>query len=177
MAIRKVYNDVYTINEHSRMFNDPPAVVEFLSQSLKYCVGPISYVGTVDYPDDQELVDLSSRVHKRFGSSLDASKVKLLIDYVNRSSPEQSLKRAKESSANETDKCYFAAARFLRNDDRMRRLKEEHKANRINLLFEDTFENRVANDPIKNYSIEALFATFWYFKQKYLPNRSFYEKK
>lgn len=179
MTLRKVYNASYEVDGHFCIFLDPPDVLGFALRSLRYCIGPDAYCALVEYPNAQEIVKLSRRVQRVFRGDLDISRVHELIDIVNSSTPLSSLERAmaKSPKTTATDECYFAAARFLRNNDRMRRLKDEYKAHRINRLFKSILRNRVPDDPIKCYSIEALYAVCWHIKQQYLPNRRLYEKK
>ncbi|WP_431048388.1 hypothetical protein [Roseateles sp. L2-2] len=110
------------------------------------------------------------------GRCLDVDELRQFVDIVNASGPEASIARAERGALAPSDRDQFSAARFLRNENRMRRLKPSYKAARVNGILRDIEDECEPDTAGKDYPLGTLLALCWHVKQSVIPDRSFHEK-
>ena len=143
-----------------------PEIEEFLVFSLKYCINPKNYNKLLLAPDK----DTINNYQSRYKNTINVNKVTDFVAFFNKHDPMTTIDNARKGSATARNIKYLSASRYLRYLERMAILKEDYKANRINMLFDD-FNIYLTNANI-NYDIFTLKFFLYYVKNSFLPNRS-----
>lgn len=169
---RLVYEVQYLLNGYVSIFHNINfnEIEEFIVHSLKFCIKPKYYTDIMIMPDDSKLKEYELTKNKIVNKSMLIRLIRLFNEF----NPMISIDKAMQGNVLARDLHYLSAARYLRSLDRMIKLKDIYKANRINILLSDLLEHA----PI---TVEYDNVTLNYFsrlvKNKYLPDRSFYVKK
>jgi hypothetical protein len=172
---RLVYEVQYTRNEYlSVLFGNNITEIEaFIIHSIKLCLNPKFYSAYASMPNDGAITNFETKT----GKNIDRVKFTSLLEFFNGHNPLLTINKARANNVITRDIKYLSAARYLRNMERMIRLKDEYKANRINILMEDLLDYKKTKTSKLNYDKHTLMMFSKYIKDLYLPDRSSYVKK
>lgn len=170
---RIVYSITYKRNGYRIAFFDGNIenIEKFIISSFKLCINPKDYKLKLPYPEN----NLMKNYEKTTNKKLNSAKISNFVNQFNSIDPEEILSKCKDKTTSIRDLKYLSASRYLRFKERMERLKEEYKANRINIIIDDFYDSLKAKDV--TYETQNLNFFIFLIKNTYLKNRSFYVKK